>query len=98
MKWPRQELKLMDQRARKLMTMHKALHPIYDVDRLFVSRKEGGKGLASIEDSIDESIQKRGERLITVTRNNSDKTRNNKTTITRKQKWGKNNCMNVLSD
>ena len=47
----------MDQRTRKLMTMHKALHPRDDVGRLYVSRKEGGRGLASIEDSIDASIQ-----------------------------------------
>ena len=40
------------------MTMHKALHPRDDVDRLYVSRKEGGRGLASIEDSVDESIQR----------------------------------------
>ena len=39
------------------MTMHKALHPRDDVDRLYVSRKEGGGGLASIEDSFDASIQ-----------------------------------------
>ena len=45
-----------DQRTRKLMTMHKALHPRDDVDRLYVSRKEGRRGLASIEDSIDASI------------------------------------------
>ena len=47
----------MDQRTRKLMTMHKALHPRDNVDRLYVSRKEGGRGLASIEDSVDASIQ-----------------------------------------
>ena len=47
----------MDQRTRKLMTMHKALHPRDDVDRLYVSRK-GGRGLVSIEDSIDASIQR----------------------------------------
>ena len=47
----------MGQRTRKLMTMHKALHPRDDVDRLYVSRKEGGRGLASIEDSVDASIQ-----------------------------------------
>ena len=38
------------------MTMHKALHPRDDVDRLYVSRREGGRGLASIEDSVDASI------------------------------------------
>ncbi len=40
------------------MTMHKALHPRDDVDRLYVSRKEGGRGLASIEDTVDASIQR----------------------------------------
>ena len=38
------------------MTIHKALHPRDDVDRLYVSRKEGGRRLASFEDSIDASI------------------------------------------
>ena len=84
----------MDQRARKLMTMHKTLHPSADVDRLYVLRKEGGRGLASIEDSVDTSIwrpedyiQKRGGRLITVTRKNTDNMRTNRMTINRKQKW-----------
>ena len=35
--------------------MHKALHPRDDVDRLYVSRKEEGRGLTSIEDSVDTS-------------------------------------------
>ena len=39
------------------MTMHKALHPRDNVDRLYVSPEEGGRGLASIEDSVDTSIQ-----------------------------------------
>ena len=39
------------------MILHRALHHRDDVDRLYVSRKEGGRGLASIEDSIAESIQ-----------------------------------------
>ena len=39
------------------MTMHKALHPRDNVDRLYVSRKEEGRGLGSIEDSVDASIQ-----------------------------------------
>ena len=48
----------MDQRTRKLMSMHEALHPRDDVDWLYVSKKERGRGLASIEDSVDESIQR----------------------------------------
>ena len=47
----------MNQRTRKIMTMQKALHPRDDVDRLCVSRKLGGRGLASIEDTVDASIK-----------------------------------------
>ena len=48
----------MDQRIRKLMTIHKALHPRDDVDRLHVSRKEEGRRLASIKDSVDASLRR----------------------------------------
>ena len=59
LKWTRDELKQMDQRTRKLMTMHKALHPRDDVDRLYVSKKrERKRTFASIEDSVDASIQR----------------------------------------
>ena len=58
LKWTRDELKQMNQKTRKLVTMHKTLHPRDDVDRLYVSRKEGGRGPASIEDSVDASIQR----------------------------------------
>ena len=47
----------MDQRIRKLMTMHKALHPRDDIDRLHMSRKKKGRGQTSIEDSVDALIQ-----------------------------------------
>ena len=50
----------------------------------YESRK-GERGLASIEDSVDALIQL--EWLITATRNNTNNTRINRTTITRKQKW-----------
>ena len=84
----------MDQRTRKLMTMHKALHPRDDDERLYVSRKEGGRGLASIEDSVDASIkrledyiEKHERGLIIAIRNSTDNTIDNRMTITRKQKW-----------
>ena len=64
---------------RKLITMHEDLHPWGDVDSLDVSRKEGGKRLASTEDSVDASTQwlevyreKRGGRPITATRTTFD--------------------------
>ena len=52
-----EEFKQMDQRIRKLMIMHKALHPRDDIHRLYMSRKEGGRELASIQDSIYALIQ-----------------------------------------
>ena len=65
-----------------------------EVDRLYVSRKEGERGFASIEDSVDASIQrlqdnreKRKERLIKATRKDTDNTRINRTEMTRKQTW-----------
>ena len=94
LKWTREELKQIDQRTRKLMTMHKALHPRDDVDRLYVSRKQEGRGLASIEDSVDASIQwhedcieKHERGLITTIRNDTDNTIDERMTTTRKQKW-----------
>ena len=45
----------MHQRTRKHMAMHQALHFRDDIDKLDVSRKEGGRGLTSIQDSVDAS-------------------------------------------
>ena len=93
-KWTREEINQMDQRTRKLMTVHKALHHREDVDRRYVSRKEGGRGLASVEDSVDSSIlrlddytEKHEGGMITVIKNDTDNTMANRITITRKQRW-----------
>ena len=81
--------------------MHNALHPRDDVDRLYVSRKEGGRGLTSNDDSVDASIQrledyieKHEGGLITITRNDTDNTKTNRMIIN-KNGIG-NNSMNVL--
>ena len=96
LKWTRDELKQMNQKTRKLMTMYQALHPRNDVDRQYISRKEGGRGLVSIADSVDASIQRledyieKHERgLITAIRNDMDNTIDDRMTATRKQKWEK---------
>ena len=80
--------------------------PRYDIDRLYVSRKEVGRGLAIIEDSIYASIQQLedyiamlGGRLITAIRNNTNNTWINRMKITRKNKnERKNSCMDIMSD
>ena len=93
LKWTREELKQINQKI-KLMMIHKALHPRDDVDRLYVSWREGGRGIAGIEDSVSASLQrlevyikkKHKGRLITATRNNTDNTSINRIKITRKQR------------
>ena len=72
------------------MAMHKALHPRGDIDWLYVSREEGGRVLACIENSIDVLIQRLEEYLekyeggmITDARNDTENTMANRMTITR---------------
>ena len=76
--------------------MHKALHPRDDVDRQYVSKKEGGRRFNSIEDSVDASIQrlehyieKHERRMITAIRKDNENMIDYRMTITRKQKWEK---------
>ena len=40
-----------------MFTIYGALHPKSDVDRLYIPRKEGGRGLISIEDCIELAIR-----------------------------------------
>ena len=84
----------MDQGTRKLVTLHKTLHPRDDVDRLYVSRKEEGRELASIEvdasiQQLEDYIEKYEGGLNTATRNDTDNTKANRMTI---------NSMGVLND
>ena len=72
------------------MTMHKVSHPRDDDDRLNVTIKEGGRGLASIEDTIDAPIQrledyieKREGGLIIAIKYDTDNMVTNRMTITR---------------
>ena len=72
------------------MTMQKALHPRHDLDRLYLWRKEGGRGLAIIEDNVDTSIRRLKDQiekheggLITAIRNDTDNTFDIRMTITR---------------
>ena len=95
----------MDQRTRKPMTTYKVIHPRDDTDRLYVSRKGGGRGFDSIQDNVDASIQglkdyinKHEGRLTTAIRNNTDNTSINRTEIIIKQKWKENNSMDTSSD
>ena len=43
------ELKSVDRKTRKTLTMYGAMHPKGDVDRLYIKRNEGGRGMSSVE-------------------------------------------------
>ena len=49
--WTKKEMKEMDQKTRKIITMHGGLHPRSNVEWLYLPRREGDWGLVSIEDS-----------------------------------------------
>ena len=75
LEWRRDEIKEMDRTTRKIMNMYNALHPRDSVARLYLPRKEGGRGLMSVEDCVELAIlglenyiQKSNERLITSAR------------------------------
>ena len=75
-----------------------------NVDRLYVSGKEGEMGHASIEDNVDSLIRrledfiKKHGGLITAIRNDSDNIMANRMTITRKQKWEEKQFYGRFSD
>ena len=57
------------------MTMHNVLHPKSNVDRLYIPRKEGGRGLQGVEEAVKvtnlglENYEKDSrERLLTAAR------------------------------
>ena len=52
--WKASELEDLDRKSRKTMTIFGGLHPKSDVDRLYVKRKEGGRGFISVEQCIRE--------------------------------------------
>jgi hypothetical protein len=47
--WTLQDIKRMDVKTRKLLTSHNMHHPKADIERLYLPRNEGGRGLISLE-------------------------------------------------
>ena len=54
--WRKSGLQAIDRKTRKLFTIYEALYPKSDVDRLYIPRKEEGRGLISIEDCVEVAI------------------------------------------
>ena len=57
LKWTKDELKAIDRKTRKIMTMNKMYHPQSDTDKLYIPRIEGGRELLSIVDCVETEEQ-----------------------------------------
>ena len=73
--WRKSELQDLDRKTRKLLTMHNGLHPKSNVERIYIPREEGGRGLISVEDCVESAtlgleryINDSDERLIKAAR------------------------------
>jgi len=47
--WRTEEIRSIDRKTRKMLTVYKMHHPIADTHRLYAKREEGGRGLVQIE-------------------------------------------------
>ena len=63
-KWARDELRVLYRKIRKYVTMYGTLHSRDSVTRIYPPRKNGGGGLISVEDCVDQAV------IGLVTRNN----------------------------
>ncbi|CAH2018627.1 unnamed protein product [Acanthoscelides obtectus] len=63
--WTLDDIRQMDRKTRKLMTTHNILHPKADIDRLYVPRKKGGRGLKQIEETYNNTIFSVGQYIQT---------------------------------
>ena len=79
--WHQEELQKLDRRTRKLLTTHGQHHPKADVDRLYVPRKQGGRGLMQLEAAhvveitkLVEYVDRKEDPLIQVVRTHQHNT------------------------
>jgi hypothetical protein len=50
--WKFEEIKQIDRKTRKMLTKYKIHNPNVDIDRLYIKRKEGSRGLAKLKKNI----------------------------------------------
>ena len=55
--WRKSQLHAIDRKTRTFFTIYGALHPNSDIDRLYIPRKKGGRGLIFVEDGVELAIR-----------------------------------------
>jgi len=63
--WRTEEIKKIDRKTIKMLTMYKTHHSKADIDRLYLKREEGGRGLVQIEAAYKAEIINTAEYLNT---------------------------------
>ena len=78
--WTLQELAKLDTKTRKSLTMYKMHHPKSDMDRLYLPRTEGGRGLIQLEFSyksttigLDKYLQETQDTLLHFVKDHDDR-------------------------
>jgi len=78
--WMLRELAKLDTKTRKFLTMYKMHHPKSDVDRLYLPRIEGGRGLIQLELSyktttidLDKYLQETEDTLLHFVKDHDNK-------------------------
>ena len=64
LKWNTDELKSLNRRTRKFITMHGELHLKSDIDRVYLSKEMGGRGLRMEENNLRWYVRNSVEPLI----------------------------------
>ena len=55
--WRKCELQTIDRKTRKLFTLYGALHPKSDVERLYIPRNDGKRGLIALKDCVELAVK-----------------------------------------
>ncbi|MEM7264393.1 MAG: reverse transcriptase domain-containing protein [Pseudomonadota bacterium] len=83
--WSDRELKKLDAKTRKILTMNGAFHRNSNAGRLYIARKDGGRGLIGVEDCVrqeemglEEYVLGKEERMLEVIAGELDYTRESK--------------------
>ena len=78
--WTLQELDKLDTKVRRFLTVYKMHHPKSDVDRLYLPRTEGSRGLIQLELSyksttigLDKYLQETQDTLLHFVKDHDDK-------------------------
>ena len=66
LEWTNDEIRSLDKRTRKIMNMNNSLNKRSDVDRLYIKRSCGGRGLRNIEEEFLSKIVRLCEHLIVI--------------------------------